>query len=283
VFDTIAIIGVGLLGGSFGLDARARGLARRVIGVTRSAETARAILEHGATDEAVTDVSAIAGADLVVLAAPVRAILAGLPDVAKYARPDALVTDMGSTKAEIVHAGEAALGARFVGGHPMAGSHTSGVGAAREGLFVGATWVITPTERTDPEAAARLAALAAALGAHPVRLDIETHDRIAAAVSHMPHVVACAAAQAVGRLAGGDTRFGDLAAGGLRDMTRLAESPPAVWTDILATNRANTKAALHAFREALDEAIQAMDSDEAIHALFEDAGDTRRWIMNTRA
>lgn len=275
MFDTVAIIGVGLLGGSLGLDLRARKLARHVLGVTRSEATARDILERGAADEAVTDISAIAEADLVVLAAPVRAILSGMPDVARHSRPDALVTDMGSTKAEIARAGAAMLGPRFVGGHPMAGSHTSGVSAARRDLFVNATWVIAPTEHTDATKSQALANLATSLGAHPVVLDVETHDRIAAAVSHMPHVVACAVAQSVNALADGDSRFGDLAAGGLRDMTRLAASPASVWTDILATNRENTKAALQAFRDALDAAIAAMDSDEAIHRLFESAGDAR--------
>lgn len=282
MFDTVAIIGVGLLGGSLGLDLRARGLARRVVGVTRREETARAILEHGAADEALTDIAAIRDADLVVLAAPVRAIITGLPEIAHHARPNAVVTDLGSTKTEIVRAGEAALGPRFVGSHPMAGSHTSGVSAARENLFRGATWVVTPTDTTDHEAVARITALAEALDARPVRLDVETHDRIAAAVSHMPHVVACAVTLAVGNLAAGDPCFGDLAAGGLRDMTRLAASPPAVWTDILATNREKTKAALTAFRAALDNAIAAMDSDDAIHALFDTAGQTRRGIVEEK-
>jgi prephenate dehydrogenase len=280
VFDTIAIIGVGLLGGSFGMDVRARGLARRVVGITRSARTAREIVAHGAADEAATTMDAIRDADLVVLAAPVQAIIAGMPDVARHAAPGALVTDMGSTKAEIVRAGEAALGRRFVGGHPMAGSHTSGVSAARRDLFVGATWVVTPTENTDPAAADRLAHIATALGARAVRLDVVTHDRIAAAVSHMPHVVACALAQSIGQLANGDHRFGQLAAGGLRDMTRLAASPAALWTDILSTNRSNTKAALRAFRDALDEAIAGMDSDADIHALFEESAGTRAWLMD---
>lgn len=279
MFDTIAIIGVGLLGGSFGRDARARGLARRVVGLTRSDQTARAIVEHGAADEATTDIAALAEADLVMLATPVRAILAGMPDVARHARPDAIVTDMGSTKSEVVRAGETALGHRFVGGHPMCGSHESGVSAARDGLFEGATWVLTPTDRTDPAALEQVNALALALGAHPVLLDLDHHDRIAAAVSHMPHVAAAAITLAVARLAEGDPRFADLAAGGLRDMTRLAASPPNVWRDILSTNRANTKAALAAFRDALDESIAAMDDDDAIETLFADAGRARTGLV----
>jgi prephenate dehydrogenase len=205
-----------------------------------------------------------------------------MPEVARHTRADALVTDMGSSKALIVRAGEEAFGARFVGGHPMAGSHESGVSAARRNLFEGATWVVTSTERTDPAAAKRLEALATALGAHPLHLDVETHDRIAAAVSHMPHVIACAVAQAVARLADGDGRFGDLMAGGLRDMTRLAASPSTLWTDILSTNREQTRAALVVARAALDDAIRDMDDDEAIRALFDDAARSRKWLLEGR-
>jgi prephenate dehydrogenase len=280
--ETVAIIGVGLLGGSLGLDVKARGLARRVIGLTRREETAREILAHGAADEATTDWSALAGAEMVVLAAPVSAIIAGMADVARNARPDAIVTDMGSTKAEIVRAGELCLGGRFVGGHPMAGSHESGVSAARENLFEGATWVLTPTERTDPAAVEKVNALALALGAQTVCLDIDHHDRIAAAVSHMPHVAAAALTLAVRDLAEGDPRFSDLAAGGLRDMTRLAASPPNVWRDILSTNRANTKEALAALRAALDAAIAAMDDDDRIEALFAGAGLARTTLVRNK-
>lgn len=275
VFDTVAIVGVGLLGGSLGLDLRERGLARRVIGITRSPDTALRILDRGAADACGVEVAAIAGADLVVLAQPVGAIIASFPEVSRYARPSAIITDLGSTKSDIVRAGEAELDGRFVGGHPMAGSHMAGVGAARTGLFDGATWVFTPTERTERTALARLTELAEALGAVPVRLDVETHDLIAAAVSHMPHVAACAVALAVGDLAEGDTRYGDLAGGGLRDMTRLAASPDYLWRDILATNRSNTRAALIRLRERLDEAVSAMEDDEAIADLFARAAAAR--------
>lgn len=279
MFDTIGIVGVGLLGGSIGRDVRARGLARRVVGFTRSEGNARAIVGHGAADEATTDPGRLIEADLVMLAAPVRAIVAGMPDIARHARPDAIVTDMGSTKSRIVEAGEAALGSRFVGGHPMCGSHESGITAARDNLFEGATWVLTPTERTDPDALARVNDLALALGARPVTLALERHDQIAAAVSHMPHVVAAAITLAVHTLANGDSRYADLAGGGLRDMTRIAASPPDVWRDILASNRDHTIAALHAFRAALDDAIAAMDDDAAIEALFAASGQARTGLV----
>lgn len=279
MFDIIGIVGAGLLGGSFGLEARMRGLARRVVAITRSERTARDILARGAADDAATDMAALRDADLVMLAAPVRAIIAGMSGIAEHTRHDAIVTDMGSTKSGIVAAGEAALGGRFVGGHPMCGSHESGVAAAREGLFQGATWVITPTERTDPRALGAVNGLALALEARPVQLDLDRHDTIAAAVSHMPHVVAAAITLAVARLAEGDPRFADLAGGGLRDMTRIAASPPDVWRDILATNREPTLDALRAFRDALDDAIAAMRGDEAIEALFVEAGAARKDLV----
>jgi prephenate dehydrogenase len=157
----------------------------------------------------------------------------------------------------------------------MAGSHLAGVGAARTGLFEGATWVFTPTERTERVRLERLSELVTALGAVPVRLDLETHDLIAAAVSHMPHVAACAVALAVGDLASGDTRYGDLAGGGLRDMTRLAVSPDYLWRDILANNRSNTIVALVRLRQRIDEAIAAMEDDDAIADLFARAAAAR--------
>jgi prephenate dehydrogenase len=279
VFNRIVIVGAGLLGGSLGLDLRRRSLAQRITAVTRTEETARAILERGAADEVFTDLSPLADADLVVLGAPVQAIIDSLPSIAQHTGADTIVTDVGSTKSAIVSAGETVLGRRFVGGHPMAGSHHAGVEAAREGLFEGATWVFTPTRTTDSQALDRLTALVRALGAVPEVMDVETHDRIAAAVSHMPHVAACAVSLAVGTLSGGDTRYGKLAGGGLRDMTRLAASPAYLWRDILSTNRGNAKEAVTLLRQALQQSLDALDDDDAIERLFGEAAAARSVLI----
>jgi prephenate dehydrogenase len=270
---------MGLLGGSVGIDVRQRGLARRVLGVTRRAGQTEAILASGAVDEVTTDWAALSGADLIVMAAPVSAILRQMPDVARWAAPEAIVTDLGSTKAEISRVGEAALGGRFVPGHPMAGSHEAGIAAARAGLFVNATWVFTPSAGTDKAALEKVMALAAAVGARPTTLDRDVHDRVAAAVSHMPHLASAALSLAVSRLADGDPRFALLAGGGLRDMTRLAASPANLWRDIFATNRDNTRAAMLAMRNAFDEVLAALEDDDSVEAFFDKAGAVRKHLV----
>ncbi|HEY3268341.1 MAG TPA: prephenate dehydrogenase/arogenate dehydrogenase family protein [Armatimonadota bacterium] len=279
MFNNVAVIGMGLLGGSVGIDVRQRGLARRVLGVTRRAGQTEAILASGAVDEVTTDWAALSGADLIVMAAPVSAILRQMPDVARWAAPEAIVTDLGSTKAEISRVGEAALGGRFVPGHPMAGSHEAGIAAARAGLFVNATWVFTPSAGTDKAALEKVMALAAAVGARPTTLDRDVHDRVAAAVSHMPHLASAALSLAVSRLADGDPRFALLAGGGLRDMTRLAASPANLWRDIFATNRDNTRAAMLAMRNAFDEVLAALEDDDSVEAFFDKAGAVRKHLV----
>ncbi len=279
MLNTVAIIGMGLLGGSLGKDLIARKLAARVIGIVRRPEAVQECLSAEAVHTATLDLSAIASADVVVLAAPVATIVRQMTDIAPYVRPDAVVTDMGSTKGAIVQAGESALGGRFVGGHPMAGSHKAGVSAARVNLFDGATWVFTPTERTDPKALEKAVGMASAVGARTVCLNVEDHDRIAASVSHMPHVVAAALTLAIDRLADGDSRFQDLAGGGLRDMTRLAASPAVLWRDILSANRENTITALSAFAEELTRAVEAMREDDDIESLFDRAAEARTHLV----
>jgi prephenate dehydrogenase len=259
----VAILGVGLIGGSLGLALRARAAASRVVGVGRSEAALRRALELGAVDEVATDLArGVAGADVVVLAAPVRACIALLPAVAAAVGPGAVITDVASTKAAIVAAAPA--GAAFVGGHPMAGSERTGVEAASARLFEDATWVVTPTATTPAWALERVLAMAAAAGARPVVMDAGTHDRRVAAVSHLPQAVAVALAAAV------PAEALPLAARGFRDTTRLAASSPAVWNDIFATNRDNVVAAIAACEDRLAElrAAIAAGDEAAVEALF---------------
>lgn len=275
VFETVAIVGLGLLGGSLGLDLREKGIAGRVIGIARRAETAALAVERGACDEAWTEIDGISEADLIVLATPVQTIIDTMPQIARHAASSAIVTDVGSTKSAIVAAGEVCLGERFVGGHPMAGSHEGGIEAARMDLFRGATWVFTPTDETNIVAAEMLREMAAELGARPVDIPLADHDLIAAAVSHMPHLAAAAIARAVGELADADERYASLAGGGLRDMTRLAASPAVLWRDIFSTNRENTRAAMIVCRDAMNRALEALEDDDAVQAYFEEAAAAR--------
>ncbi len=259
----MAIVGVGLIGGSLGLAMRARCTGSRVVGIGRQRGGLDAALRLGAIDEAATDLAAgVRGADLVVLAAPVRTCIALLPSVAAAVGPRTAITDVASTKAAVVAA--APPGAAFVGGHPMAGSERTGVEAATADLFTGATWVLTPAAATPAWAVERVAACAAVVGAHPVVMDAATHDRHVAAVSHLPQAVAVALAAAVPEAAL------PLAARGFRDMTRLAGSSAAVWNDVFATNRDNVVAMLTTMAGALGElrAAVAAGDEAAVARLF---------------
>jgi len=271
VIQTLAIVGVGLLGGSVAKAARAAALARTVVGVGRDAARLERALGDGALDRATTDLEVgVRGADFVLLAAPVLAIEALLERVWRAAPDGATLTDVGSTKAGIVRRAEALAAGRplaFVGSHPMAGSEQSGYGAARADLFEGATVLVTPTDRTEPRALKAVTGFWEALGARVSALDPEAHDRAVAAISHLPHAVADALMDAVARFAPEALEF---AARGFKDTTRIAASDPDMWADIFLANRTALGASLGAFRQALAalEGAIAGGSREEIRALL---------------
>ncbi len=235
--------------------ARAHGLAAEIVGIGRDAARLEAARRDGALDHVTTDLAAgVKDADLLVLAPPVGVIAAMLEDVARVCGPETLVTDVGSTKAAIVRTAER-LGRtrplRFVGSHPMAGSEKSGYGHARADLFHGATVVVTPTETSDPGAVKTVSELWERLGAgRVVTLDPDAHDRAAAAISHLPHLVAMALVDAVDRF---EPSALEIAARGFRDTTRIAASDPVMWEEIFVANRDALGQSLVAFREALGE------------------------------
>jgi len=271
VIQTLAIVGVGLLGGSVAKAARAAALARTVVGVGRDARRLERALVDGALDRATTDLDAgVRGADFVLLAAPVLAIEALLERVWRAAPDGATLTDVGSTKAGIVRRAEALAAGRplaFVGSHPMAGSEQSGYGVARADLFEGATVLVTPTDRTEPRALKAVTGFWEALGARVSALDPEAHDRAVAAISHLPHAVADALMDAVARFAPEALEF---AARGFKDTTRIAASDPDMWAEIFLANRTALGASLGAFRQALAtlEGAIAGGSREEIRALL---------------
>jgi prephenate dehydrogenase len=240
----VAVVGVGLIGGSVGMAARSR-LGAHVRGVDPGSAT-RA-LERGAIDEACTDLaSALRGADAAVVAVPVDALPGVLDDVLAVAGEDCVVTDVGSAKRAIVNGRD---DPRFVGGHPLAGAEAAGVEHARADLFDGATWYLTPTRATSGVLYERLHRLLVALGARPAALDAEAHDRIMATVSHLPHVLAnVLVGQAAGALAG---EAPPAVGPSFRDATRVAGANPPLWSGIYAANR-------DALGEALDGAIAAL-------------------------
>lgn len=274
-------MGTGLMGASFGLALRRRGLSERVIGLARRPETLRSALEVGAVDETAADIrSALPEADLVVVATPVSAIVPILREVADIAEPHCLVSDMGSVKAPIVRSAEQFLPPhlRFVGGHPMCGSEESGPLAAKADLYENAVWVVTPTERTHPDALARMLELVQAVGAKPLLLSPEEHDKAVAAASHLPHVVACALALAVGKAVGEHPIVADLCAGGYRDTTRIAAGNSEMWRDILIANAANILEQIEAASEFLSRFRDAIGSNdaEAVSRLLKEAAAARR-------
>lgn len=248
----LAIVGVGLLGGSLAKAARAHGLAREIVGIGRDRARLEPALAEGALDAATTDVAAgVREADFVVLAATVRAIEALLPRVWAAAASDAVLTDVGSTKRTIVRTAEGLAATRplpFVGSHPMAGSERSGYAVARADLFRGATVVVTPTDATPPTALKRVTEFWEALGARVTALDPEVHDRAVAAISHLPHLVAMALVEAA---IGFEPEALGLAAQGFKDTTRIAASDPVVWEEIFTTNRDALAASMEAFGRAL--------------------------------
>jgi prephenate dehydrogenase len=261
VIRQLAIVGVGLLGGSVAKAARLGGLARRIVGVGRDPERLRPAVDDGTLDAAVIDLDAgVREADLVLLAAPVLAIEGLLERVWRAAPDGAVVTDVGSTKRNIVRAAERLAATRpfaFVGSHPLAGSEQAGYKVARPDLFRGATVVVTPTETTALPALKKTTEFWEALGARVTSLDPETHDRTVAAISHLPHLIACALVDGAVRVEPGAL---DLAARGFRDTTRIAAGDPDMWTEIFLANRDALTAGVQAFRVALDELQRAIDA-----------------------
>lgn len=248
----VAVLGVGLIGGSIGLAARRRAGAR-VAGYDPDASVLEEALATGAIDEpAPTLADAVSGADVVFVATPVGALAQTVREALDHAGPGCLLSDVGSTKREVV---EAVVDPRFIGGHPLAGAETAGVEHAREDLFDGAVWYLTPRPDAPGAAVERLCGLIEQLGARPTTIDAEAHDRLMACVSHLPHVLAnVLVAQAVRALGEGDRALdaSSLGAGpSFRDATRVAGANTAIWTDIYLSNR-------DALVEAIDEALRAL-------------------------
>ena len=231
-FRRVAIVGVGLIGGSLGLAVRRRWRGVRVVGIDRAAVLRRA-LKRGAVHEGTTSLAAgLRGCDLIVLALPVDGIIGILPRLRRLADKGAIVTDVGSTKVEILAAAARhGLRGRFVGGHPMAGSERSGVENADAGLFDDAPWVLCPLGGTPVAGVRRLAS---GVGARPVSLPARQHDELMAGISHLPQLLSVALVNAA--VAGRGRRHLGLAGPGFRQMARLAASSPRLWDGILRTN-----------------------------------------------
>jgi cytidylate kinase len=261
LYEQVAIIGIGMIGGSFGLALREHGLAENIIGVARSEETRSGALQTGAADQVTADLqAAVRGADLVYLAAPVAVIPGLLESLALHVEIGCTVTDAGSVKTDICRFGQLLLPASFIGGHPMAGSEKAGVFAARADLFVGRTYLLTPQE-ADPELYNRFLMVLHKIGARPMVTTPEEHDRRVAYTSHLPHLWSSALAAA---LAGQGTaeEMAAFCGNGLRDTTRIAASDPELWRDIFTANRSNLLHATRQARQVLADLQGALEREE---------------------
>lgn len=280
-FKRMVIIGAGLVGGSLGLAARQRALVGHVVGVGHRQSSIDKALAVGAVDSGSLDpAAAVEGADLVVVATSVGLIPQMLRDVAGKLSPGCIVTDVGSTKAMIVREAESALrhGTHFVGAHPIAGSDRRGIDHARADLFVGSLCVLTPTDRTDREALARVERLWRAVGAEVRMLDAASHDAILARTSHLPHAVAAALVEV---LEGGDAPF---VGTGFSDATRIAGGDPTLWVDILMSNREAVLTAASRFQGRLDQLVRALEEcdAEAVRTFLTRARDRRENLARPR-
>jgi prephenate dehydrogenase len=287
-FGVLAVIGVGLIGGSLGMAARQRGLVSRVIGIGRNQARLQLAKNLQAIDDFTLDrARGVATADLVIICTPVGEIVPTVLDIAPFLKPGAIVTDVGSVKAEVVDGGEAATpkGCHFVGGHPMAGSDASGVDAARSDLFEGAAYVITPSDNTNLSAMRKMINFAKGLGSRTLVMSPQEHDYSVALISHVPHVLAAAALRLANEAE--QDRPGDvfsIAAGSFRDLTRVAGSSPILWRDICLSNREAVVTALEKFEDTLAAMREIVESGDpsAVEGMFKEAKELRGQLMRSK-
>lgn len=281
MFDTVCIVGVGLIGGSFGLALREKRLARRVIGAVRRQATIDEAVALGAIDEGTTDLlEAARQSGLIFMAPPVGQMIELCRQIAGVVPDGAIVTDAGSTKASFVGECEEILRPRahFVGGHPMAGGEQTGVGAARGDLFERSMWILTPSEHTPPPVLNTLTSMIEALGASPLLLEARVHDAILASTSHLPHVAASALVHQFSRAREGAPVADQLVGGGWRDSTRVAAGSSEMWRDICLANSQAIESSLGELIAELERVRRLVREGEAeaLREWFEAAAKVRR-------
>jgi prephenate dehydrogenase len=280
----LAVIGVGLIGGSFALALKQSKKAARVVGVGRNAANLKLALERGIVDSIAPDpASAARDADLILVSTPV----AQFPHVfAGLAGAKGLITDGGSTKRDVIAAARKALGkriAQFVPAHPIAGAEKSGAAAANAELFKGKRVVVTPLRENRPAALEQVEAMWRSCGAHVTRMDPEEHDAVLAAVSHLPHLLAYALVHDVAKRNNSQQLF-SFAAGGFRDFTRIASSQPEMWRDICLANRDRLLQELKLYANELGSMRRLLQAGDgaALEKIFAAARDARnKWIQSS--
>lgn len=276
LYDRLAIVGLGLIGGSIGLAARKRGLAREIIGYSRSEDSRQGAVAAGAVDQVTDDLlAAVRDADLVYVSVPVGVIADMLEQITPVLRLGCTVTDAGSVKAQICRDGARFLPASFIGGHPMAGSEKSGVQAATADLFAQRSYILTPVD-ADEELLAGLVEFVRGLGARDIVTTPEEHDRYVALTSHLPHLWASALMLALSRVGDDPHQLASFSGGGLRDTTRIAGASPELWKDIFLSNQAQLLQACDVADLALADLRRAVHEVD-IAALLELLGQARQF------
>ena len=288
LIDHLAIIGVGLIGGSLARALRKAKLVNRVSACNRSETTLKKAVELGVIDDYSMQIdTAIADADVVVIGTPLSTTEKLFPQIAKALKPSAVLTDVGSAKGSVVNAARQAMGEQFpmfVPGHPIAGTEQSGVEASFAELFIKHRVILTPLEETDANAHKLITDMWQAVGAEVVDLDVKHHDDVLAATSHLPHMLAYALVDCLAGMQERDEIF-KYAAGGFADFTRIASSSPEMWHDICFSNRDALLNTLERFSEHIDqikEAIEKSDS-EVLLKIFKRAKDARDKFTKSRA
>ncbi len=261
VFKTVAIIGLGLIGGSIALEIKRKNLALKVIGVSRSLSNRRVALKRKAVDQAYPNLGDfLQEADLVILATPVGTVISFLKKIQPFLNPKVLVTDVGSTKEEIVRFASKFKKLYFIGGHPIAGTEHSGMKAAELDLFKKKKWILTPTVSTPASLRNRLCRLIRAFGSQIVMIDAERHDRIFAAVSHLPNLLAYTLSNTIETLK--NPQFAKFAGSSFRDMTRVASSSPEMWRDISLSNRVELLRVIKQFETEIERFKRILNQGE---------------------
>ncbi|HAU13638.1 MAG TPA: bifunctional prephenate dehydrogenase/3-phosphoshikimate 1-carboxyvinyltransferase, partial [Gammaproteobacteria bacterium] len=264
--DRVVIVGLGLIGGSFAMGLKAHGLCHEVVGCSRSRSTLDRGLALGVIDRAEPDIqAAVAGADLVMLAAPIGATEALLKAMAPALDGNTVVTDAGSVKGNVVAAARAVFGKVppwFVPGHPIAGSERSGVEAAKADLYVNHKVILTPTPETDPEALNLVQHTWRGMGADVLCMDVAQHDAVLAATSHLPHLLAFSLVDTLSKEDENQEIF-RYAAGGFRDFTRIASSDPTMWHDIFIANRQSVLDVIGHFSRGLELFKTAVEQEDS--------------------
>ncbi|HPT33294.1 MAG TPA: prephenate dehydrogenase [Bacillota bacterium] len=283
VYRRTALLGTGLIGGSLGIRLRERRLVREIVGYDRDAGSLALALERGAIDRGASSaVEAVRGAQLVVLAVPVLSVVDLVREILPALEPGAVITDVSSTKQQIMEELTPLLSGRqvyFIGGHPMAGSEESGIRGADPALLESAIYLLSPARGTPEEILERLVGLVEATGAQPLIIEPEEHDRLVALASHLPHLVAGALVHST--LSGGEEEMvRTLAAGGFRDTTRVALGSPEIWRDICLSNRQALARALEAFQGVLERLRRQLERGDAaaLEQFFRQAREYRRRV-----